>query len=699
MGAHRCSFAVERRVEENGDSHLQGVSELKEFWGEPTNRDGEYTLRGCSSKAINSKQSGEEKQLWYSKENPAPAEEQLMRWYCLNTNTHGCRRIVVSRGRLRRLLWIALTLSAVALILWQCAELVLGYYSASVSVTVRFQKLRFPAVTICNINPYKYSVIKEYLSELDKETRSALESLYGFSEGKPKVRRDAEDRNVTAYQYLEKVPLLRFEDLTRKEATDLHSGHKRKIESNIFHKGSTNIGDPQNMIGFQLCDPNNSSDCAVYTFSSGVNAIQEWYKLHYMNIMAQIPLERKVNMGYSADDLLLTCFFDGLSCDTRNFTPFYHPLHGNCYTFNSGENGTILSTSTGGSEYGLQVVLYIEEADYNPFLVTSTGAKIIIHDQNEYPFIEDIGTEIETATATSIGMHFTQSRKLSEPYSDCTETGADINVENLYNKTYSLQICLHSCFQKAMVDHCGCAQYAQPLPAGAEYCNYKKHPSWMYCYYKLHEKFVKEQLDCQQKCKEACSFKEWALTTSIAQWPSTASEDWMLRVLSWDKGQKINKMLKKTDLANLMVFYKDLNKRFISENPANSIVILLSNFGGQLGLWMSCSVVCVIEIVEVFFIDSLSIIMRRRWQKTKKWWNSRKAKQSQAPAPGTGPGKQGHDNPACIDEDLPTFNTALRLPLPQENHLPRTPPPNYSTLRLDTTFTEQLPDTLETESR
>lgn len=129
------------------------------------------------------------------------------------------------------------------------------------------------------------------------------------------------------------------------------------------------------------------------------------------------------------------------------------------------------------------------------------------------------------------------------------------------------------------------------------------------------------------------------------------------------------------------------------------IVILLSNFGGQLGLWMSCSVVCVIEIVEVFFIDSLSIIMRRRWQKTKKWWNSRKAKQSRAPAPGTGPGKQGHDNPACIDEDLPTFNTALRLPLPQENHLPRTPPPNYSTLRLDTTFTEQLPDTLETESR
>lgn len=85
----------------------------------------------------------------------APTLRELMRWYCMNTNTHGCRRIVVSRGRLRRALWILLTLTAVGLILWYCAQLVLNYYMASVSVTVQFHKLPFPAVTICNINPYK----------------------------------------------------------------------------------------------------------------------------------------------------------------------------------------------------------------------------------------------------------------------------------------------------------------------------------------------------------------------------------------------------------------------------------------------------------------------------------------------------------------------------------------------------------------
>lgn len=66
------------------------------------------------------------------------------------------------------------------------------------------------------------------------------------------------------------------------------------------------------------CDTSNKSDCTVYTFSSGVNAIQEWYKLHYMNIMAQIDAEEKERMSYSAEELMLSCLFDGDSCDARS---------------------------------------------------------------------------------------------------------------------------------------------------------------------------------------------------------------------------------------------------------------------------------------------------------------------------------------------------------------------------------------------
>lgn len=127
--------------------------------------------------------------------------------------------------------------------------------------------------------------------------------------------------------------------------------------------------------------------------------------------------------------------------------------------------------------------------------------------------------------------------------------------------------------------------------------------------------------------------------------------------------------------------------------PFPQIVLLLSNIGGQLGLWMSCSVVCVIEIIEVFFFDAFCIVLRDSWQKVKRWWQNRNEESGQEeegdPQQGTSE-VQGHDNPACNphDDDLPTFNTAMRLSRPPENQPPRTPPPNYSTLQLRSTYSE-----------
>lgn len=95
--------------------------------------------------------------------------------------------------------------------------------------------------------------MKEYLSELDKETKKALETFYGFSEGKSKVRRSVDDWNSTGSDFFQQIPLLKVEDFFR-TATDLHSGQKRKIEGSVFHKDSSivNSGDSNDIIGFQL---------------------------------------------------------------------------------------------------------------------------------------------------------------------------------------------------------------------------------------------------------------------------------------------------------------------------------------------------------------------------------------------------------------------------------------------------------------
>lgn len=99
----------------------------------------------------------------------------------------------------------------------------------------------------------RYSLMKDYLSELDRETKKALETFYGFSEGKSKVRRAAGDWNGTESLFLRQIPLLRLENSFR-TAIDFRSGRKRKVEGNVFHRDSSivNSGDSNDIIGFQL---------------------------------------------------------------------------------------------------------------------------------------------------------------------------------------------------------------------------------------------------------------------------------------------------------------------------------------------------------------------------------------------------------------------------------------------------------------
>ncbi|XP_075142155.1 epithelial sodium channel subunit gamma [Leptodactylus fuscus] len=618
----------------------------------------------------------------------APSLYELMQWYCLTTNTHGCRRIVVSKGRLRKWIWIVLTLIAVALIFWQCALLLMSFYSVSVSITVNYQKLTFPAVTICNMNPYKYSRIQQYVSGLETQTVQALKEIYGFSEeSSARRRRDVEslpDVRTPEHDYLSQIQLFVVKSVHGDEVDteEILTRKRSRMSARVDHRSTETS--PGNMVGYKLCNPNNSSDCTIFTFSSAINAIQEWYRLHYMDILSKIPMEEKIAMGYSADELLINCFFDGKPCDARNFTLFHHSLYGNCYTFNDAQQDQLVESSMGGAESGLNVVIYIDEDEYNPYLVTAAGAKIIVHDQADFPFIEESGTEIETAMETSLGMLLTNSTKLSSPYSDCTIDGSDVPVQNLYNKNYTYQICLYSCFQKQMVETCGCAHYDQPLPDGAKYCNNDEFPGWIYCYFKLHKRFVQEELGCQSTCRETCSFKEWTFTRSVARWPSKNSEDWTLRVLSWELGSKLEKTLTKNDLANLNIFYQDLNLRTIAESPSSSLPNLLANFGGQLGLWMSCSMVCVLEIVEIFLIDSFWVVLREQWEKFRKWLKNGQQEEDAEQRPQT---ITGRDNPCLTEEDPPTFNSALQLPHAAE--VPRTPPPLYRSLHIRSDFIEQ----------
>lgn len=70
------------------------------------------------------------------------------------------------------------------------------------------------------------------------------------------------------------------------------------------------------------------------------------------------------NLGYSLDQMLISCYFNGIECNASDFTWLRSYEYGNCYTFNGLRDSTgnlraIKKTSKPGPANGLRLELFI----------------------------------------------------------------------------------------------------------------------------------------------------------------------------------------------------------------------------------------------------------------------------------------------------------------------------------------------------
>ena len=63
------------------------------------------------------------------------------------------------------------------------------------------------------------------------------------------------------------------------------------------------------------------------------------------------------NISFQLSDMLLSCVYNGISCDSSNFIQFTTYDRGNCYMFNS-NTSSIKTSMQSGPFYGLQLELF-----------------------------------------------------------------------------------------------------------------------------------------------------------------------------------------------------------------------------------------------------------------------------------------------------------------------------------------------------
>ncbi|KAB1254560.1 Amiloride-sensitive sodium channel subunit alpha [Camelus dromedarius] len=591
---------------------------------------------------------------------------ELFEFFCNNTTIHGAIRLVCSQhNRMKTAFWAVLWLCTFGMMYWQFGLLFQEYFSYPVSLNINLNsdKLVFPAVSICTLNPYRYTEIKEELEELDRITEQTLFDLYKFNSSNTLVApaRGRRDLREALPHPLQRLPV----------SAPPHAARSARSATSSVRDNNPKVNRKDWKIGFQLCNQN-KSDCFYQTYSSGVDAVREWYRFHYINILAR---RQDTSPSLEEDALgkfIFACRFNQVSCNEANYSHFHHPIYGNCYTFNDKNSSNLWMSSMPGVNHGLSLTLRTEQNDFIPLVSTVTGARVMVHGQNEPAFMDDGGFNLRPGVETSISMSKEAVDRLGDNYGDCTENGSEIPVENLYLTKYTQQVCIHSCFQESMIRECGCAYIFYPRPHNVDFCDYRKHDSWGYCYYKLQDAFSSDRLGCFTKCRKPCSVTMYKLSAGYSRWPSVTSQDWVFEMLSRQNNYTIKD--KRNGVAKLNIFFKELNYKTNSESPSVTMVTLLSNLGGQWSLWFGSSVLSVVEMAElVFDLLAITFLMLIRRVRSRYWSPGREGRAGQEVASASASPLPSHfcPHPASPSSSLPGPAPAPAL---------AAPPPAYATL-------------------
>ncbi|NWH41556.1 SCNNA protein, partial [Chloropsis hardwickii] len=555
---------------------------------------------------------------------------EMFEFFCQHTTIHGTIRLVCSgRNRLKTAFWTLLLLASLAMLYWQFALMLSQFWAYPVVLTMSMhsEPKMFPAVTICNLDPYRFELVSEQLEQLERMAEESLTFLYGpkasarwFHLRDKDTARDGDKDTAGDMDTDKDMDMDTDRARTRAsrgqgQANFSSAGFRLNQNFSLVRMWDPRAGKNHSRVGFRLCNSTGGS-CFYSWHSSGLGAVLEWFRFHYTNLMAQLG-PSPARPPQHIQDLVYSCQYHGQPCRPSDYVHFHHPVFGSCYTFNSKGTDPFWTATKPGIPYGLSLILRAEQREHIPLLATVAGVKVMIHSHNQTPFLEHEGFHIRPGIATTIAI-----RQLHPRHSEFTFIypilfllfSPNTSALEMWNffwfipVFFPFQACLHSCFQHAMLRRCGCGYFYYPLPAGARYCDYSRQPAWGHCFYQLYSQLRNHRLDCFQHCPKPCrrmEFSPWSssfpgvpsLLALIAFLKSSAVRN------SWGIfGQSLGIPKKGTKTPKQREPRPADIPGLLQEN------LLLSGMGSQWSLWFGSSVLSVVEMLELL-LDTLVLAL------------------------------------------------------------------------------------------
>jgi hypothetical protein len=479
------------------------------------------------------------------------------------THLHGLPHVIRSKYWFMKVLWVLFFLLFIGISAWLTSIIYTAYYSwpviSSVSVYVE-QDQKFPAVTICNIEP----LLSTYASNVTEEKLSQKQPNFDYS-------------------------------------------------------------------------------------LSSMRDLKDVKKAILDGLSANFSFNQKQLYGYSIDETIINCEFNGLSCtcqyDNRSdctptsqeFIWYYSYKYGNCYTFNSGytyntdkpnENSTKTSipikTSSRDnidSEYGLNLEIYVG-SDFK-YSLEQYGLIVFIHNQSSLPESSN-GIILAPGTKTSIGVEKSFNSYTPNPFSSCEDLDSFNFDRTYYNAilaaslTYTQSTCLDVCLRQQIINQCNCSYL--------EFIQIKKsnpciEDAELLCANSIFYKFwsVNSYTACSSYCPLECYSQKYSYTISTSGYPT----DLYAQILSntstvkkhFDVVPTVDQI--KNSVLKLNVHFKNDKYTFTTQSRQYYAFDLFANSGGIFNLFIGFSLLACAQFLDLIY-ELVMIYWESRPKKTKK---------------------------------------------------------------------------------
>lgn len=169
------------------------------------------------------------------------------------------------------------------------------------------------------------------------------------------------------------------------------------------------------------------------------------------------------------------------------------------------------------------------------------------------------------------------------------------------NRTYiySRTNCMILCEQKQKIVQLGCYDMRYPAILGAPPCNKKTQ-------FEQLSQLKLNLSECASQCPYECNTEDFSLSISYTDFPSWdfyyqklhSNADFYEKLFNLSVDDITYEMFT-ASVASVFLYYDDLVDTQITESPSLTLVTLISNIGGIMGLFIGVSILSFVEFIEL----------------------------------------------------------------------------------------------------